>query len=164
MQVRGTRTDNVLPGLKSHLSSRQSRTASLSLYTDPPGEEITIDEFELFALDRLQLLRNMEQARTRDGMDGPLDDQGGRNRFWEKLRLLEAKHMPLRQSADHFQSDLRRDVISHFILRLAYSQTEELRRWFITQECHLLRFRVDQLSEEVSQSVYLLTITSNRVF
>ena len=41
-----------------------------------------------------------------------------------------------------------KDIISHFILRLAYSQTEDLRRWFIAQECHLLKFRVDQLRDE----------------
>lgn len=144
MQVRGTRTDNVMPGLAPR--ARQSKTASLSLYAEPPAEEITVDEFEIFALDRLQLLRNMEQARMREGTgaDSIHDDR----RLHEKLRALEAKHMPLRQAADHFASDRRKDVISHYILRLAYSQTEELRRWFISQECHLLRYRVDQLSEE----------------
>ena len=39
-------------------------------------------------------------------------------------------------------------MISHFILRLAYSQSEDLRRWFVAQECHLLRFRMEQLNDD----------------
>jgi hypothetical protein len=41
----------------------------ISLYENPPNEELTLDEFELFALDRLQLLRGIENLKTR-GFDG----------------------------------------------------------------------------------------------
>jgi DNA primase large subunit len=45
----------------------------------------------------------------------------------------DAKHLP--------SSDPDKDHISHYILRLAYCRTEELRRWFLQQECQLFTLR-----------------------
>ena len=36
-----------------------------------------------------------------------------------------------------------KDQISHFILRMAYCRTEELRRWFLTNECILFKIRFE---------------------
>ena len=61
----------------------------LSLYTDPPSEEITLDEFELYALDRLQLLRGIETLKAR-GIEG--------KDYATKLKQLQNKHMPLKSN------------------------------------------------------------------
>ena len=58
---------------------------SLSMYANPPTEELTIDDFELFALDRLQLLRGLELLKTRGVTDTTLEDkirQVGRAMFF----------------------------------------------------------------------------------
>lgn len=45
-----------------------SNTRSISLYLDPPQTELSLDEFEMLSLDRLQLLRAMEMLQAK-GVD-----------------------------------------------------------------------------------------------
>jgi hypothetical protein len=47
------------------IKAEESCKIHLSLYYDPPNMELTLDEFELLSLDRLQLLRGIEQLKTR---------------------------------------------------------------------------------------------------
>ena len=117
----------------------------VSLYDEVPQEELTLDEFELFALDRLQLLRGIEILQAR-GFDG--------TEFNNKMTILEGKHMPLRGRGDGTALDKagrtidqRKDQISHFILRLAYCRSEDLRNWFCKYECALLKHRLDRMQE-----------------
>lgn len=65
MKIVSTRIDR-LPGDRSE---RKSATQLLSLYNEAPLDELTLDEFEIFALDRLQLLRGIETLKTR-GLEG----------------------------------------------------------------------------------------------
>ena len=44
-------------------------------------------------------------------------------------------------SGQDWEKNRRKDHISHFILRLAYCRTEELRRWFVTHETDLFKYR-----------------------
>lgn len=59
------------------LTVKEENSIPLSLYWDAPYEELTLDEFELLSLDRLQLLRSIEQMKLRG-----FDD----NQFISKIR------------------------------------------------------------------------------
>lgn len=131
MELSTRRVDNV-PGVQ-----KRSTSIKISMYAAAPEEEISLDEFELFALDRLQLLRGIESLKTR-GIDGA--------ELNTKLNQLENKYMPMRTREQI--GDNRKDQISHFILRLAYCWNEDLRRWFLTHESHLFKFRLDRLSDQ----------------
>ncbi len=51
--------------VKNEKPSKLDDSIPLSLYLEAPAEELTIDEFELLSLDRLQLLRSIEQLKLR---------------------------------------------------------------------------------------------------
>ena len=52
-----------------------------------------------------------------------------------------------------FMENRENDHVSHFILRLAYCRTEELRRWFVTHESDLFRFRWGLLKESAPEEL-----------
>ncbi|CAB4422260.1 unnamed protein product [Rhizophagus irregularis] len=108
----------------------------LNFYSVPPTEEITIDEFESFAFDRLQVLKALEGAILRNKSEDDVK---------KYLEETSNKWLPLHSNesskAYPVQEERRKDHISHFILRLAYSRTEELRNWFLKYECALFKLR-----------------------
>lgn len=117
---------------------RRSRYPTrLMLYDVAPDLEVSIEEFETFALDRLQVLKTIEDAQLRAKGE---DDM--RKRVDDALDKLLPSHtarskLPSRQ----LNAERRKDHVSHFILRLAFSRTEELRGWFLRYECALLKHR-----------------------
>ncbi|GBB83688.1 hypothetical protein RclHR1_10380011 [Rhizophagus clarus] len=108
----------------------------LNFYSVPPTEEITIDEFESFAFDRLQVLKTLEGAILRNKSEEEVK---------KYLEETSNKWLPLHSNESGkvypLQEERRKDHISHFILRLAYSRTEDLRNWFLKYECALFKLR-----------------------
>ena len=51
--------------VKVEKSQITKNTRLLSLYYEPPQQELTLDEFEMLSLDRLQLLRGLEALKNK---------------------------------------------------------------------------------------------------
>ncbi|MCO5583928.1 hypothetical protein L7F22_037846 [Adiantum nelumboides] len=118
-----------------HLSSGGTDAHSrLSFYLTAPSIEVSLEEFEQFALDRLRVLKSLEEAMSRGRRGVELEDLV--NDLWRKyMRTSEG-------------SDVRKDVISHFVLRLVYCRSDELRKWFLAMESSLFRHRFQRQYED----------------
>ncbi|GAA5854515.1 hypothetical protein JCM5353_000035 [Sporobolomyces roseus] len=110
----------------------------LNFYQTPPTEEITLEEFEVWAIDRLRLLADIESAQAR-------------NRSFTEIKTIVEKraqeYMELHsdKSGKSFDIDAERkkDQYSHFVLRLAFCRSEELRQRFLKAEKELFRIRFE---------------------
>ncbi|XP_042215191.1 DNA primase large subunit-like [Homarus americanus] len=115
---------------------------ALQLYTTPPSGNISLQEFDEMAIERLKVLRTVERLN----LSGQIkNSEDWMNKLYEDF----SKHKYFIHSAekisdnkrDEVEAARRRDHVSHFVLRLAYCRSEELRRWFIVQETDLFRAR-----------------------
>ncbi|KAF9567519.1 DNA primase, large subunit [Agrocybe pediades] len=116
--------------------------STLNFYDEPPLFDVSIEEFETCALDRLRILAEIESSAAR-------------NRTWDELKDVTSKqcrkYMPLNYTNDkraEFDAERRRDHLSHFILRLAFCRSEDLRRRFVKAETTLFKVRYDEAGPE----------------
>ncbi|CAA7014979.1 unnamed protein product [Microthlaspi erraticum] len=114
----------------------QKRTASndaasiptLPLYFTAPPMEVRLEEFELFAIDRLRVLKGVSDGLARGKNPKEMDDLV--STLWkEHMRHSDVSEM------------LNKDIISHFVLRLVYCRSDELKKWFLSMETALFRHR-----------------------
>ncbi|KAL3680139.1 hypothetical protein R1sor_023095 [Riccia sorocarpa] len=103
-------------------------SSRLSFYQNSSDVDVSLEDFEQFALDRLRVLKGIEEARSRGRKQEEVDTL---------VIDLWRKYMRTPNAADL----AAKDMISHFVLRLAYCRTEDLRRWFLGMETALFRAR-----------------------
>ncbi|KAF8654111.1 hypothetical protein AX16_003644 [Volvariella volvacea WC 439] len=106
-----------------------------SSYDAPPLDDITIEEFESCALDRLRVLAEIESSLARNRTQEDL---------FTVIRGVYRKYLPLDSSTADSQDldgQRRKDHIGHFVLRLAFCRSEDLRRRFIAAETTLFKIR-----------------------
>uniref|UniRef100_A0A0E0AIL6 DNA primase large subunit C-terminal domain-containing protein n=1 Tax=Oryza glumipatula TaxID=40148 RepID=A0A0E0AIL6_9ORYZ len=100
----------------------------LPTYRVAPQLEVRLEEFELFAIDRLRVLKGIADGLSRGKRPEEME------KFVKELWKAHMRHQDPTET-------LNKDIISHFVLRLVYCRTEELRKWFLSMETTLFRYR-----------------------
>uniref|UniRef100_A0A1D1Y442 Putative DNA primase large subunit n=1 Tax=Anthurium amnicola TaxID=1678845 RepID=A0A1D1Y442_9ARAE len=115
-------------------SQRKSTAAAtddapaLSLYRSAPSLEVRLEEFELYAIDRLRVLKGISDALSRGKKPEEMEN------LVSELWRANMRHQDSNEVTN-------KDIISHFVLRLVYCRTEDLRKWFLSMETTLFRYR-----------------------
>ncbi|KAE8730121.1 putative DNA primase large subunit [Hibiscus syriacus] len=121
-------------------SSSKVIVSTLPLYRSAPPLEVRLEDFELFAMDRLRVLKGIS-----DGL--------GRGKKPEEMEKLIANLWKENMRHPQANEEANKDVISHFVLRLVYCRTEELRKWFLSMEITLFRYRFRLESSEAQRAL-----------
>ncbi|KAI5853498.1 eukaryotic and archaeal DNA primase, large subunit-domain-containing protein [Tricharina praecox] len=109
----------------------------LNFYTSPPTAEVTLDQFEQWAIDRLRVLEEIETSLYRNKSPDELKIT---------LAALLKKYLHLDSNSSHstqLHEQRQKDHYSHFILRLAFARSEDLRRRFSKAETILFKHRFE---------------------
>ncbi|KAF1815454.1 DNA primase, large subunit [Eremomyces bilateralis CBS 781.70] len=107
----------------------------LNFYVLPPTAEITLEEFEEWAINRLKVLSELESCTFRNRTPDETASY---------MAPILSKYLALHSNSSRssmLQEERKQDHYSHFILRLAFSSTEDLRRRFSRLESMLFRLR-----------------------
>ncbi|XP_031476813.1 probable DNA primase large subunit isoform X2 [Nymphaea colorata] len=122
--------------VRSHRkSSAGGPVPTLSFYRSAPPLEVRLEDFELFAMDRLRVLHGISDGLSRGKKATEMDDL---------VSELWREHMRHPDTTEI----INKDIISHFVLRLVYCRTEDLRKWFLSMETTLFRSRFRFASAE----------------
>ncbi|KAK8627563.1 hypothetical protein V6N13_135172 [Hibiscus sabdariffa] len=121
-------------------SSNNVTVSTLPLYRSAPPLEVRLEDFELFAMDRLRVLKGIS-----DGL--------GRGKKPEEMEKLVADLWKANMRHPQANEEANKDIISHFVLRLVYCRTEELRKWFLSMETTLFRYRFRFESSEAQRAL-----------
>ncbi|XP_066987371.1 DNA primase large subunit [Macrobrachium rosenbergii] len=139
--------------------------SSLQFYSTPPNGYISLMDFDDLAVERLKVLRTVErvnlsgQVKNSDDWVIKLYDDFNKNKYFvaRTEKISDNKR-------DEAEAARRRDHISHFILRLAYCRTEELRRWFILHETDLFKARFLHVSKSNQDNIRTFMSQNNLNF
>ncbi|KAK9456533.1 eukaryotic and archaeal DNA primase, large subunit-domain-containing protein [Dipodascopsis uninucleata] len=131
----------------------------LNLYSVPPLAEITLDQFEEWALDRLRVLCEIESCLFRNRNLKATE---------QAVKPVIDKYLPLTSNSTKSQTkssqldyERKKDHYSHYILRLAFCRSDELRHRFVKAESIL--FRIRYLSCDLAeQQAFLLKANNNQ--
>ncbi|KAL8746289.1 MAG: hypothetical protein Q9190_001661 [Brigantiaea leucoxantha] len=112
----------------------------LNLYDVPPTAEIKLEDFEQWAIDRLRILAEIEACAFRNR--NPTETAEHLKPLLNKWLRLDPNSSSAQGCHDErLRRERQKDHYSHYILRLAFSSTEDLRRRFTRVEEALFKLR-----------------------
>ncbi|WWC68054.1 uncharacterized protein I206_101973 [Kwoniella pini CBS 10737] len=144
------------PALEVKLNKRQSGIGSsgnggpssrypyrLNFYERPPTLDITLEEFETFAIARLRVLSQIESLSHRSL---PFAQLQSSITNYTKQHLLLSSNTARNANLDE---ERRKDEIGHWVLRLSFCRSPDLRARFVRSELALFRnrFETDDVNE-----------------
>ncbi|XP_069175390.1 DNA primase large subunit-like [Procambarus clarkii] len=149
-----------------------SYPSTLQFYSSPPSGNVSLAEFDEMAVERLKILRCVERLnlsghiKNSDDWMNKLYDEFAKHKYF-----IHTAEKISSNKRDEVEAARRRDHVSHFVLRLAYCRTEDLRRWFIAHETDLFRARFIHCSKNgtdiknfmMSNNLHFTPITSEEV-
>lgn len=125
---------------RTRTNTQSDGVSTLPLYRHAPQLEVRLEDFEVFAMDRLRVLKGISDGLSRGKK--PEEMEKLVNGLWKaNMRHPEASEV------------VNKDIISHFVLRLVYCRTEDLRKWFLSMETALFRYRFRLESSEAQRAL-----------
>ena len=121
------------------------------MYEQPPSgvdwESIELELIEKVCRERQNVLQHVESMALLDG------DHLEKNRVtW--VRIKEATKLLELNKSDSTEIERRNDVLSHWLLKLGFCRTNELKSWFLKNEVGLFRLRISLLDSGLRRSLY----------
>eukprot|EP00916_Digyalum_oweni_P024290 GHVL01040144.1.p1 GENE.GHVL01040144.1~~GHVL01040144.1.p1 ORF type:complete len:336 (-),score=46.95 GHVL01040144.1:711-1718(-) len=122
----------------------------ITKYEEPPLSDISLQEFEDFALKRVNVLKFIHDKAGPDGRV-QFDDTGG-GYYGEIEKCLRDNDLDIAygESESALEKIHTADKISHFINRVAFCVDREKQDWFVKNEATLMEFRLTQLLKNSS--------------
>ena len=119
----------------------------INFYTTYPSFKITLQEIEDVVAERLKILQIIDHLMKSL-------DTNKRGKQYHEVMLSQINSLRASNNEKNFVivgrgtvptnafEARKRDHVSHFLLRLYYCQSSELKKWFISRETELFRFRL----------------------
>lgn len=107
----------------------------LTWYRLPPRGEITLEQFETWAIDRLKVLLELESLLQR-------------NRSMKEIETAIKPVLSAKLNLGNDTESRKKDYYSHFILRLCFCRSKELRDKFVRAETLLFKIRFQMLTNQ----------------
>ncbi|KAK0083768.1 hypothetical protein PV325_008256 [Microctonus aethiopoides] len=133
-------------------SLKEQYPHDVQMYHTWPTESFQLHEFRELGIERrnilkmIEFLMNRADLKTIEDRKAALISSLRRDGYNYAAKLLNGQGC-----SSHSDIELearKRDAASHFVLRLAYSQTPELKRWFVAMEVEYMKMKLTSLNKE----------------